>query len=255
MVISGHLRDYPLAELLVFLSSKHFSGRLTLRSRHQSVAFSLRDGRLSSAESSDLDLRLGQRLLDEFSLNHAELTRALEVQEQIANRAPLGSILVLLGLTEHAIVERAVREQILANLVRLLLTADGKFKFKPGTPDARGIRIDLPIEREVLRAIHRADEWTAVTSQQALLILRRDATAEELAPVILPTWPVIDAMLDGATSIDEIAANTGWTMDKTVDTVLRLTDHSIIRIRLSESDALRLPPVATLPNAPTRIAS
>jgi len=215
----------------------------------------LRDGRLSSAASSDFDLRLGQRLLDEYALSHADLAHALSLQEQIAYDAPLGSIIVLLGLTEHATVERTIHEQIMTNLVRLLLNSGGKFRFKRGTPEVRGVRIDLPIEREVLRAIHRADGWAAVTSPAATLRLRCDVTADELVPIVVPTWPVIDAMLDGATTITEIAASTGWTMERTIALMCRLLNDQIVSIGPSITDGAILPPVSALPSASWRVSS
>jgi hypothetical protein len=74
-------------------------------------------------------------------------------------------------------------------------------------------------------------------------------------PIVVPTWPVIDAMLDGATTITEIAASTGWTMERTIALMCRLVDHQIVSIGPSITDGAILPPVSALPSASWRVSS
>src|SRR5688572_33122900 len=125
MVLAGHVHDYPLAELLFFLSSKQRTGHLTLKRSEMKIVLMLNRGRLIAAQMIPGDRRLGERLLEDGTITHGELSVALQFQQEHAPEAQLGSILVDLNLADWETVLCALRAQIADCLVMLLIAPGG----------------------------------------------------------------------------------------------------------------------------------
>jgi hypothetical protein len=150
MVLTGHMIDFPLAELLFFLSSKQRSGWLDLRHSSMTITFTLRRGRLVAARSDRANERLGTRLVSEGLLTPTRLGHALAQQRVVGQHTPLGAVLVDLGYVDSDTIQRILREQIADCLLQVLIAPDGTFEFHLGAPEAEGVDLDVAIEREVL---------------------------------------------------------------------------------------------------------
>jgi hypothetical protein len=111
------------------------------------------------------------------------------------------------------------------------------------------------MEREVFRAIHRADEWAAVQSGSAVLELNLDASEAMLQPVVVSGWPVIEAMLDGARGIEAITHAVDWPADRVLSTVLRLVNRDVIRVVSRAPEALPLRRLTPLSKASLGLAA
>ena len=79
MALAGHVRDFPLAELLFFLSSKQRTGQLVLKRHELTIIFTLRRGRLIAGQMLPADQRLGERLVASGALRHPQLEEALRL--------------------------------------------------------------------------------------------------------------------------------------------------------------------------------
>jgi hypothetical protein len=232
MALAGHIADFPLAELLFYLSSKQRTGQIVLKRSMTTMIFTLRRGRLIGAQMVPADQRLGDRLVAEGVLNAGLLAVALEVQRQDTQRRPLGTLLVELGYAEAATVQRALRGQIADCLFKFLIAPGGTFTFRERPIEQRGMDVDINVEIEVLDAIRRADEWIAGRMDTSPIFLNQQINADVLQTIVYERWDVVDAMLDGARTVDEIVAATGWDRERVVDTVLQLQTHGAIDLEV-----------------------
>ena len=230
MVLAGHVHDYPLAELLFFLSSKQRTGHLTLKRSEMKIVLMLHRGRLIAAQMIPGDRRLGERLLDDGTITHGELSVALQFQQEHAPELQLGSILVELNLADRETILRALRAQIADCLVMLLIAPGGTFAFHEKAIDPGRIDVDVIVEREVLDAIHRADEYVARQIDTGPIRLNPDVTSSTLQRFILDSWDVIDAMLGGAQTVDELVAETLWERDRVVSSLCQLQASGTITL-------------------------
>lgn len=234
MALAGHIADFPLAELLFYLSSKQRTGQIVLKRPWTTMIFTLRRGRLIAAQMLPADQRLGDRLVTEGVLNAGLLAVALEVQRQDTLRRPLGTLLVELGYVDADTVLRALRGQIADCLFRFLIAPGGTFTFREKTVDPRRMDVDINVEMEVLEAIRRADEWVAGQMDSSPIYLNQQINAEALQTIVYERWDLVDAMLDGAQTVDEIVAATGWEREQVVDTVLQFQAHGAIDLERPE---------------------
>lgn len=237
MAFSGDLADYPLAELLFFLGSKCRSGWLTLRNGTLEVRLTLLRGRPVAAESSDADQRLGHRLVSDGVITPTQLQFALAHQILREPRPALGELLVELGYATTDAIQRALHTQFRICLFRLMIRPGGTFNFARGLPDGRGVDVDLALERETLAAIGRADEWHSAYLPRARLRLDAEVTPEMLEGVVELDWPIIDAMLDGARSVTEIATLANCDLDDALAGAARLQARGVLHVELPR-DAL-----------------
>jgi hypothetical protein len=252
MAFSGDLIDYPLPDLLFYLSSKRQSGLLVLRHERFELTLTLHHGQPVEARSNVADHRLGARLVADGLLTRAQLGRAL-TQQALRDPTPaLGALVVKLGLLAANDVRHAVYAQLHALLGQMLLTPTGTFRFTRGLPDVRGLDLDLNLEREVLAAIGRADEQFAAQLPTARLLLVADASPERLVGAVGEDWPLFEALLDGATSVDAAVAGTGWTPDEVTAGVARLHAQGVVRIDAHAGDLSATRTRATAPSKVTR---
>lgn len=255
MALAGHIADFPLAELFFYLSSKQRTGQVVLKRPGTTIIFTLRRGRLIAAQTIPGDYRIGDRLVADGVLTAGLLAVALEVQRQDSNHRPLGELLVELGYVDATTVLGVLRKQIADCLFRFLIAPGGTFTFREKAIDPRGINVDVSVEREVLEAIRRADEWIAGQIDTSPLYLNQHVNAEALQPLVLDHWEVVDAMFDGARTVAEVAAATGWTREKVVDTIVELQAHGAIDLENADDSLPGQPAIPHEVNATASIAS
>ena len=228
MALAGHIDDFPLAELLFFLSSKQRTGQIVLKRPMTTMIFTLRRGRLIAGQMLPADQRIGDRLVAEGFLNASLLAVALEVQRQDTLHRPLGTLLVELGYVEQSVVMSALRGQIADCLFRFLIAPGGTFTFREKPVDPRRMNVDISVQVEVLEAIRRADEWIAGRMDSSLIYLNQQINAEALQSIVYERWEVVEAMLDGVVTIDDIVTATGWEREQVIDTILQFQAHGAI---------------------------
>jgi hypothetical protein len=230
MAISGELMDFPLPELLFFLSGKRHSGWLSLRRDPAEITFTLLRGQPISARSTAADQRLGARLVADGLITRTQLELALARQMLREPTPVLGALLVELGLLPSDVVRQAVYAQLRALLIQVLGDATGSFCFTRGLPDVPGVDLDLSLEREVLAAIGRVDEQFAARLPTARLRLACDITPECLVGAMGEDWELFEALLDGATSLAELIAYSGWPAQDVSCGLARLHAQGVVRV-------------------------
>src|SRR4051794_22944863 len=158
MAFAGDLIDFPLPDLLFYLSSKRYSGWLTLRHDTSELTLTLQAGQPVEARSNSADQRLGARLVADGLLTRAQLEVALAHQALRTPTPSLGALVVELGLLADDAVRQAVSAQLHALLGQLLESPTGTFRFVRGLPEVHGLELAFNLEHEVLAAIGRVDE-------------------------------------------------------------------------------------------------
>jgi hypothetical protein len=254
-VLTGHIDDYPLAELLFFLSSKQRTGILVLERPGVVITFTLRSGRLIAAQMHPPDHRLGDRLLAEGTVSADSLRDVLEYQRRYAPDLPLGALLVDQRCVEREVVLGALRRQISDCLVAFLIAPGGTFAFTQAEIDTSGLDVDVVVEREVLEAIRRADEHIARQIDTGPLRLSPHVDASMLQPFILDNWELIDAMIGGAQTVDEIVAETKWDRARVVTSLSHLQAHGAIDLSLQHQELLSVSTVASACPTPRKISA
>jgi hypothetical protein len=234
MVLTGHVDDYPLAELLFFLSSKQRTGHLLLDRDDMRIIFTLRLGRLIAAQMVPADKRLGDLLVADGDIDADALIEALQFQQQSEPDRPLGTLLVENGFVEREVVLDALRRQIADCLVAFLIAPGGTFLFEQAEIDPSGIDVDVIVEREVLEAIRRADEHVARQIDTGPLCLKPNVDPGALQPYIVESWDLIDAMIGGAQTVDEIVAEIAWERDRVVLSLAQLQATGAIDLASAE---------------------
>jgi hypothetical protein len=230
MAFSGDLTDFPLPELMFFLSGKRHSGWLSLRRGPTEITFTLVRGQPVAARSSAADQRLGARLVADGLITRTQLELALARQLLRDPTPALGALLVELECLPSDVVRQAVHAQLRALLMQVLGDASGSFCFTRGLPDVLGVDLDLNLEREVLAAIGRVDEQFAAQLPTARLRLVSEITPERLVGAVGEDWPLFEALLDGATSLAELIAGSGWPAQEVTGGVARLHAQGVVRV-------------------------
>ncbi|MDI3339323.1 MAG: DUF4388 domain-containing protein [Sphaerobacter sp.] len=226
----GDLADLPLADILHVLSSHGKSGRLTLSIPTDEITLVFYRGRVASVTSGDVNLRIGRLLVDQGYITEDDVEQALALQAVDPQRTRFGDVLVELGLVTRQQILKAVAAQFEASLFRILIQPGGTFVFTPDevewdTPLVEEIRIE-PI---VLNAVRMADEWLATHAM-------RDVVALADAPFVPETLDQLDraerevllAVLNGATTLYEVAAKTGRGADHLDEVVDRLVARGLL---------------------------
>lgn len=162
MALYGDLSEISLADLLYLINWRQLSGRLTLQSGHDDATLWFRQGQLVHVASSRLAHHLGQWLVRRSRVTLAQLGEALTIQATAQQRQPLGSILVERGWLSAEELSIALTEQAEEILFGILAWPSATFTYSAvSVPPTIPLR-QLSIERIVLEAARRADEWSQI---------------------------------------------------------------------------------------------
>lgn len=232
MTLIGLLSDYPLPELLFDLGARRRSGWLTLRSREHDIEITLVDGSINTASSIDTRFRLGQRFRSSGQITDAQLGDILAVQRQQRGRTT-GSLLVEFGYANESDVQRAMALQASDLLLQILMRRRGCFSFQRGTVLPRHVVIDTPLEQVILSTISRVDEWASEHLETGHIDIADTITADMVEPSIRDGWPVIEALLDGAGTLEEVISLADISRDQARAAIVMLHGTGVVDFRAS----------------------
>lgn len=239
MPIYGDLSDLPLHLLLQALTRAGQTGRLVLRTHTEEVTLLLERGRVAAVSSSDVQLRIGQILLQLGEISEDQLEQALALQAVAPGRR-LGELLVQLGFVTHQQVKRALANQFEEVLVRVLRAPDATFAFLPEPvllPNDETVLEDAPMTKLILNAIRRADE-------AALHPRRTSSPGDPFAPIALVSQvldrsvldrltreerEVLIALLEGSQTVRQVVQATGLSGSRVREIVERLRTLGLVR--------------------------
>ncbi len=227
MPIYGDLSDLPLHLLLQALMRAGKTGRLTLRTRLEEISLLLDRGRVAAVSSDDVQLRLGQILLQNGDVSEEQLEQALALQAVSPARRRLGDLLVELGFVTHQQIKRALASQFEEVLVRVLSAPEASFAFIPEPTAFAGDETtldDAPATKLILNAIRRADELAAPIELATVVPDAR--VLDELAP---DEREVLLALLEGNRTVHRLVQATGLAPEVVRRIVERLRAVGLVR--------------------------
>jgi FMN phosphatase YigB (HAD superfamily) len=212
MAISGNLRDFKLADVLMWANQGGTNGVLRIvRSDGQEGTVHIRDGEVFFATSDLSRQPLGARLVQARHLTRAQLDEALRRQGELGPEAPrLGSILVDEGFLSPRTLEMFVHDQIHDTVFDLMRWDEGHFELEPERGAAsEDIGYAVPIESLVEEGLRRLDEWAQVTrrapASSTLFKLSRAAAETGSYVGLKPSeWRLV-TLMDGTRDVRALA--------------------------------------------------
>jgi hypothetical protein len=232
MTLVGLVSDYPLPELLFDLAARGRSGWLTLCTETHDIEIVLHHGGVVAASSTDSTCRLGQRFLARGLVTNEQLDAILSLQDA-HNRKSTGELLVAAGYVAESDVQNALTEHVGDVLSSVLTQRSGCFSFQRGVVTANRVPVDISLEHAVFTAISQADEWLSQRLDSTRLDIANIVTPDMLEPAVLGHWPVIEALLDGATTLQEIVDLTGIEQEDARSGITVLHANGVVHVLAS----------------------
>ena len=193
MALSGTLKDFSIADILQLIGHQTKTGRLTLKTGTDEVEVFFVDGNVVFASEKSRDSRdlLGSLLLRAELVSKERLDDALAIQQRTLKR--LGDILVDNASVTHAQLAQMMRLQTTETLYKLFSWKNGSYEFSQETVDAAKSTFE-PIRSEsvLLEGFRRMDEWPALKRN----VPWTDATFETLKELDTAGLQSIDDGLD-----------------------------------------------------------
>lgn len=176
--LAGSLAEHPLAELLVHLDARGFTGGMEIAAggRTHVVAFS--KGRPCKARLGAQVELIGKVLIDTGAVPSDRIGQALALQESV--QGLLGAVLLDMNWVSAEALEEALREQVRRRLVRLFLLGEGTYRLEEGIDPLAGVAGDgAPVDAlQVIPVGLRGARATAdVEARFALIAAGRTVTA------------------------------------------------------------------------------
>jgi len=238
MGFSGDLDDLPLQDILYLLSTRHRSGRLTLRTTMNEFVLLFDHGRVASVITDDDSLRIGRLLVEQGYVSEAQLEQALALQDVTDRTTRIGDVLVALGFVTRQQIGQAVAGQFEASLFRVLLHPNGTLEFDPED----SIKVDpfiqdTSVELMILNAVRMADEWLASNTPNEAITLEdtpyNSAMFDRMGEV---QKSVLIAILNGVRTSRGLAKSTGIPAPELREALISLTSASLISREEVEDD-------------------
>jgi glycine/D-amino acid oxidase-like deaminating enzyme len=159
--LEGDLRFFQPAELLQLLQLAQASGRFELERGQEHVDLVFQNGRLVSARTSGVAVRVGDVLVHRGVLTREALELVLSMQQDQPGER-IGHMLVTSGAVTEAQAVAAIREVVSRVVYGVLLWREGRFRFAPGSEAGpEDIRLDLDLDRLILEGLRLADQKRA----------------------------------------------------------------------------------------------
>jgi tetratricopeptide (TPR) repeat protein len=212
MAIKGSLREAGLADVCQLLSMGQKSGCLSVTDRSRFGQIYFDRGRITFATIVNRRDRLGDRLVRQGALTHAQLREGIDAQAAEPDRR-LGELLLERGLIDADTLTRAIERQIEEAIYYLFTWSRGSFHFEAGkAPDAGEILIRVNPETLLLEGARRVDEWGVirqkVPSLDLVFELERDHLEGTEAELTAEQRALVE-MIDGERTVQELAEGSG----------------------------------------------
>src|SRR5438552_14162476 len=166
MALSGTLKDFGIADILQLIGHQTKTGRLTLKTGTDEVEVFFVNGNVVFASEKARDSRdlLGSLLLRAELVSKERLDDALAIQQRTLKR--LGDILVDNASVTHAQLAQMMRLQTTETVYKLFSWKNGSYEFSQETVDGPKATFD-PIRPHSLlhEGFPRIDEWPGVEAQ------------------------------------------------------------------------------------------
>lgn len=226
-MLTGHLRNVPLAEVFQVLVTGHKVGTLEVRREDRVAILELDEGRIRYA-SLRPGVHLGEVLVRMDLLSSEEVQDILASQSREHAGAPLGFAAKRLGLVDDEELASAVRRQVAEVVAELLTWRDGAFTFTEAEVDRTYVPDGQAVDAMAVLmdvAAQLQDEDAARVAGGAVFDRAGDPTK-----VTLPdgAWEVL-TQLDGRRTARAVAAELDLPQRRVFGILGRLEASEVVR--------------------------
>lgn len=212
MAIKGSLIEAGLADVCQLLSIGMKTGCLSVTDQSRFGQIFFDRGRVTFASIINRRDRLGDLLLRDGAITHAQLTEAVDEQSRRTDKR-LGQILLERDHIDADTLTGVIRHQIEEAIYYLFTWRQGNFHFQPGrAPDPGEVLISVNPETLLLEGARRVDEWSVIEKKITSLdlIFELDQPRLEAAQVQLtPEQKSVVPLMNGRRSVQELAERSG----------------------------------------------
>lgn len=247
MTLSGNIESFPLSEVMRLAARSKQSGLLRLESGGMHGRIYFQDGFLTYATTRDHDDLGGD--LGQLGLIDPHLWYPVERGEE-----PITSALVE-GKTEDDLRE-FFTERVADVLVRLLRSRHGRFDFAEHSDPqyVTGQRFEI---EDVLRGVEsRVEQWAEIEAvipvDDATVHLVPDLGDREEVAIAGDTWRII-AVLGAASTVEEVADQTGLSDFVVARTMAEMVDQGLLEVLVASGEQ-RLGP-SLVPSDPITVSA
>jgi tetratricopeptide (TPR) repeat protein len=244
VAIEGPIRELGLADVFQLLDLSRKTGVLKVTptgAEHPTVIRFDRGG-IVGIEMPGATNRLGHRLLRAGKITEGEMRRAFE-RQQSEPGAPLGRVLVQMGLVQEDEVRRQLRFQLEESAYEVIRWTDGYFRFEEEAPlPADDLTVRIAAESVLMESARRIDEWTTLAPRipHVHVVPRLVGSEQDESGAVLDLrpeeWEIL-AEIDGRRTLRELAADIGRSEFDVARVVFGLISTGVVAAEDGELDA------------------
>jgi len=158
-VLSGDLRAFPLADILLMLNNNRKTGVLRCVQGTVEKVIEYDGGEIVFARSSLPDDRLGPYLVARGMITQEQWDQAANALQKDER---LGKALVRLGILAAPDLLMVVRAQTLEIAYSLFHWKEGRFEFAEGPATSEKIALNSSVMNVIMEGTRRLDEWSRI---------------------------------------------------------------------------------------------
>jgi hypothetical protein len=155
----GPLSERDVPDLVQGLSFERFSGVLVLERAGERIGIVVREGRLVFASTSNLDYRLGPRLLRSGAITLKQMD---EAGRSKSSDKRIGTILVEMGALDPKELEKGVMDQTRDVILRAFTWTDGSYRLEEGKAPGEAITLDVSTPQLIFDGVSQIEAWSRV---------------------------------------------------------------------------------------------
>lgn len=179
MKTAGSLSEQDVPDLVQALSFERFSGVLVIERQDERIGIVVREGRLVFASTSNIDYRLGPRLLRRGAIT-------LKQMEEAGRSKPsdkrFGTVLVDMGALDPKELVQGVMDQTRDVILRAFTWTEGSYRLEEGKAPGETITLDISTPQLTFDGVSQIEAWSRVERGCGGLATRYVATEGADAP-------------------------------------------------------------------------
>lgn len=206
--VSGHIDPKSFPFILIDLHRQGATGSLKVEGSHHQKALYFRGGRILFGSSNDPRDQLGAILIESGKLTEQQFE---DVNNKVGPGHPLAKALADSGIVSQRELSEAARAKVERILSDVLSYTSGSFEFEDGVLPKGAVDLKLAPERLFLAAVRRISDRSFVLRHLEgleIVLLTGSALADKL-PELEPELAGLAPLLDGQTSLKDVAAQAG----------------------------------------------
>jgi hypothetical protein len=226
-MLRGRLEDFEVTDICRLIANARETGALHLEGPLGEGAIYFTSGHVCHARSSRVTNGFGRALVSQGALSGDDLLRAVEICTVTGET--LEQALISYGFVLPDDLHAALLDQLEQVALDLFSFPNGRFYFAPGEALATANSLTVPVDG----LIAKVDRAASVLRLGACIPIRTDAVVLDHDS---PTDGVLLSLMDGATSIRDIAATLGVDVLDALRSFYRLLTAGLVDVSPSGSE-------------------